>query len=98
MARQVLVRYKVKADRVVEHEALIRAVFAELVEASPSGIRYGAFKREDGLSFVHVAFIAAETNPLNTMASFKAFGERIKDRCDEPPEVVELKEIGAFGL
>ena len=39
--RQVFVRYKVKRDRVEEHEALIRAVFQELTKSAPEGIRYG---------------------------------------------------------
>ena len=98
MARRVMVHYKVKPERVEEHEALIRDVFAELVRTAPAGIRYGAFKRADGVSFVHFAFVAAEKNPLDAIAAFKVFGERIKERCDEPPQVVELTEIGAFGL
>ena len=52
--RRVLVRYKVKPERVEEHEALIRAVFDELAAAAPPGISYGAFKQPDGVSFVHV--------------------------------------------
>jgi hypothetical protein len=98
MARKVMVRYKVKQDRVAEHEALIRDVFAELAQTAPPGIRYGAFKRSDGVSFVHFAFVTAEKNPLDAVVAFKAFGERIKERCDEPPEVVELTEIGTFEL
>jgi hypothetical protein len=98
MARQVIVQYKVKAERLEEHEALVRAVFAELAEKAPEGIRYGAFKRPDGVSFVHVALVSAEQNPLETIAAFKKFGERIKERCEEPPQVVELTPVGRFGL
>ncbi len=96
--RRVMVSYKVKPDRVVEHEALIRAVFGELAAAAPAGIRYGAFKQPDGASFVHVAFIEAEKNPLDAIAAFKAFTAKIRERCDTPPATVELEEIGAFGL
>jgi hypothetical protein len=98
MARQVLVQYKVKADRVVEHEALIRDVFAELAATRPDGIRYGAFKRADGVSFVHVALVTADRNPLDAVQAFKAFGERIKERCEEPPQVVDLTPVGLFEL
>jgi hypothetical protein len=98
MARRVMVQYRVKADRIAEHEALIRDVFSELERTGPAGIRYGAFKRADGVSFVHFAFITADKNPLDTIAAFKAFGERIRERCDEPPQVMDLTEIGAFGL
>lgn len=98
MARQVMVRYRVKPDRVFEHETLIREVFVELAKAAPAGIRYGAFKQADGVSFVHLAFITAEKNPLDAIAAFKAFGERIKERCDELPVVTDLAPVGAFGL
>jgi hypothetical protein len=93
-----MVRYRVKAERVAEHEALIRDVFDELARVSPPGIRYGAFKLADGLSFVHLAFVSVDKNPLEAIAAFKAFGERIKERCDEPPIVVDLTTVGAFGL
>jgi hypothetical protein len=96
--RRVMVRYRVKPDRVVEHEALIRAVFDELAKTAPAGIRYGAFKQPDGVSFVHLAFVAAEKNPLEAIAAFKAFTAQIKDRCDEPPVTVELAQLGGFGF
>jgi hypothetical protein len=96
--RRVIVRYKVKKERVEEHEALIRAVFEELAQAAPPGIRYGAFKQSDGVSFVHVAFIDAEKNPLDAIAAFKAFTARIGERCDEPPQAIDLATVGAYGF
>jgi hypothetical protein len=96
--RNVIVRYKVKQDRVAEHEGLVRAVFDELNHTAPPGIRYGAFKQPDGVTFVHVAVIAADTNPLEAIAAFKAFTARIKERCEVQPEAVELTAVGAYGL
>jgi len=96
--RRVIVRYRVKKDRVEEHEALIRAVFAELSKTAPAGIRYGAFKQPDGVSFAHVAFVEAAKNPLDSIAAFSAFTEKLKERCDEPPSVTDLAEVGAYGL
>jgi hypothetical protein len=98
MARKVLVEYRVKPERVAEHEALIAGVFAELAEKKPQGIRYGAFKRADGVSFVHFALITADANPLDQIAAFKAFGERIKERCDEPPVVADLTAVATYGF
>ena len=38
--RQVMVRYRVKPDRVEENEALVRAVYEELALREPEGLRY----------------------------------------------------------
>src|SRR5258708_1137433 len=46
--------------------------------------RYSAFKESDGVSFVHVAFVSAEKNPLDGIAAFKAFTAGIKERCEAP--------------
>ncbi|HSO38831.1 MAG TPA: hypothetical protein VLT33_40150, partial [Labilithrix sp.] len=56
--KRVVVRYKVKADRLEEHEDLLRKVFAELATARPAGLAYHALKLEDGVSFVHVATVS----------------------------------------
>ena len=96
--RRTMVRYKVKPERVADHEALIQAVFAELSTSNPAGLRYGAYKQADGVSFVHFAIIEGDTNPLDSVAAFKAFGANIKDRCDEPPAVTQLDVVGTYGL
>lgn len=96
--RRTLVRYKVKSERLAEHVALLEAVFAELAAAPPPGLRYGAFKQPDGVSFVHLAVVEGEANPLDSVAAFKAFTANIKDRCDEPPVATALAEIGAYGI
>lgn len=96
--KRVMVRYRVKPDRVGENEELIRAVFAELEHASPDGLRYASFKQEDGVSFVHIASIEADRNPLAELPAFKAFTADIRDRCDEPPVAVELSQIGRYRM
>jgi hypothetical protein len=94
--RRVIVRYRVKPERVAEHEALLRPVFTELASTKPQGLRYSALRQADGVSFVHVAFIDVANNPLDDCAAFRAFTANIKDRCDEPPVVFPLEEIGAY--
>ena len=93
--RQVMVRYKVKPERVSENEELVRAVYAELHEIEPEGLRYATYRLPDGVSFVHFATTEA-ANPLPEMAAFRRFQENIRDRSDEPPAVVELHEIGSY--
>ena len=50
-----VVRYRTKAGRGDENQALIEKVFAELDGNRPDGLRYAAFRLADGVSFVHVA-------------------------------------------
>jgi hypothetical protein len=94
--KRVLVRYKVKSDRASENETYIKKVFEELKQSSPEGLRYASFKLDDGLSFVHIASIEGDKNPLAETPAFRAFQAEIKDRCDEPPIAVELNEIGSY--
>ncbi len=96
--KRIMVRYRVKPDRVGENEELIRAVFTELESTAPDGVRYASFRQEDGLSFVHIVSIEADNNPLADLPAFKAFTADIKERCDEPPVAVALSEIGSYRL
>lgn len=47
--KRVVVRYRVKAERIEEHEALVRDVFAAPDAARPQGLAYQALKLEDAL-------------------------------------------------
>ena len=96
--RRVVVRYKVKADRIEEHEDLVRKVFAELATVRPAGLAYQALKLDDGVSFLHVATISSTEgeNPLTALASFKAFVANIGDRCDEKPVSSPVTSLGTY--
>jgi hypothetical protein len=96
--RRVMVRYKVKPERVEENEALVRAVYAELRSTEPDGLQYATFRLDDGLSFVHIASVEEGTNPLPELTAFKAFLADIRDRCDEPPVTSQLQQIGSYNL
>jgi len=96
--RHVMVRYKVKLDRAEENEALVRAVYEELHGTEPAGLRYATFRLDDGVSFVHVAATDDGQSPLSQVAAFGRFQADIADRCDEPPVVTELHELGSFNL
>ena len=96
--RRVMVRYKVKPEQVAHNEELVRSVYAELHERAPDGIRYATFKLDDGATFVHIAEVDAEPNPLVELQAFKAFVGGIAERCIDAPVTHELDEIGSFGL
>ena len=94
--RQVMVRYKVKPDRVEENEQLVRAVYDELAGHGPEGLRYATFRLEDGVSFVHIASVEGERNALAESEAFARFQADVRDRCEEQPVVTELHEVGSY--
>jgi len=96
--KHVIVRYKVKPDRAAENEQLVRAVYAELHQTKPAGLRYATFQLDDGVSFVHLASNDTEKgpSPLSEVQAFKRFQENIADRCEESPVVTEIREIGSY--
>jgi hypothetical protein len=97
--RTVMVRYRVKPEHVAENEELVRAVYEELERTRPDGLRYGTFKLDDGVSFVHLAETTGNgPSPLSEVAAFRRFQENIGARCDEPPVVTTLSEVGSFRL
>jgi hypothetical protein len=95
---QVIVRYKVKPDRVAENVELVRAVYDELERTNPPGLRYATFQFDDGVSFVHVAVneTDSERSPLSGVAAFKDFQREITERCEEQPRVSEVREVGSY--
>ena len=94
--RRVMVRYAVKPGQVAANEQLVRDVYEELARLRPEGFHYGTFRLEDGVTFVHLAVHEDGANPLAGVASFRRFQEQLRERCDEPPVVTELEEIGSF--
>jgi len=95
---QVIVRYRVKPDRVQENQELVRSVYEELAQTRPAGLRYATFRLDDGVSFVHVAQIETEdgSNPLPKIEAFRRFSADVADRCDEPPVVTSMEEVGSY--
>jgi hypothetical protein len=96
--RHVMVRYKVKPERGAENEELVRAVYAELHETTPTGLRYATFQLDDGVSFVHLAAndTEDESSPLSEVQAFRRFQENIDERCEESPVVTSIREIGSY--
>jgi hypothetical protein len=96
VSRAVVVRYRVRPDAVEENLRLVRAVYDELAEKRPGGLRYSTVQ-VDGTTFVHMAVLAGDANPLDTIAAFKAFTEAIGERCEAVPEASSGDLIGSYG-
>ncbi len=93
-----VIRYRTKPDQADENERLIRDVFTELSEQRPEGLRYAAFRLDDGVSFVHMAVVDGEVNPLNASAAFAAFQAGIGDRVEEGPIPADATAVGSYRL
>ena len=98
--KRMMVRYKVKPDRVAENERFIASVFEQLNSEQPAGLRYVSFKLDDGVSFMHIVEVDAPdgANPLHALPAFNAFTASVRDRCDDPPVSVELQAVGSYHL
>jgi hypothetical protein len=91
-----VVRYTTRPEAADENEALIKAVFAQLAEQLPGGLRYVAIRLDDGVSFVHVAVHEGDHNPLAALPAFGEFTSAIKERCTEGPTPVNGTVIGSY--
>ena len=47
------------------------------------------------MSFVHLATVEADPNPLFALETFKRFSSTIQERCVEAPVTLQLTEVGA---
>lgn len=95
----IVVRYTPKPDRADENQALVEAVFAELAANDPGGLRYATLRLADG-TFVHIADVQGDTNPLQETAAFAAFQQGLGDRCEEGhgPNPQEAVLVGSYGF
>lgn len=95
-----IVRYSVTPDQTAHNEELVRALFAELDEVQPAGLRYAAFKLNDGVSYIHFIWMDVEKGhgPLPRLEALRAFHAGIRPRCDEAPVRTELSQIGSYRL
>lgn len=92
----IMVRYRVKPGGVEENEELVRAVYEELTRRQPAGIRYATYRLDDGHSFIHLHESDDDSPAMGEFETFREFQRGIPERCEEPPVVVELTEIGSY--
>ncbi|MGA3221262.1 MAG: hypothetical protein ABSE77_19665 [Acidimicrobiales bacterium] len=97
MSKATVVCYTTRPEAAEENERLITAVFAQLAEERPDGMRYVAIRLDDGVSFVHVALFDGDDNPLPTLGAFGEFVSAIDTRCADGPSPANGTVIGDYG-
>jgi hypothetical protein len=95
VSRAVVVRYRVKPESLDDNIELVRAVYEELAETRPDGLRYSTC-RVDERTFVHVAVMEGAVNPLDDVAAFRTFTEGIAQRCEEMPQALGGELVGTY--
>jgi hypothetical protein len=98
MSDATIVRYTTRPESADENEKLIRAVFAQLADQMPEGLSYVAIRLDDGVSFMHVAVIEHDSNPLASLPAFGEFVSAIGERCTDGPTPVNGTVVGAYGI
>jgi hypothetical protein len=98
MSQAAVVRYTTKPGSADENEKLIRAVFAQLSEQQPDGLRYIAIRLNGGASFMHIALLDDDHNPLTALPAFGEFVSAINERCTSGPAPASGTVVGAYGI
>jgi hypothetical protein len=85
MSRISVIRYRTRPDAAEENERLVKAVYASLAEAKPRDLEYSTYRLDDGASFVHIAKLPDDENPLAALPEFAEFQRELVQRCVEQP-------------
>ena len=92
-----MVTYTVKPGREDENSGLVRAVFEELTQARPVGLRYAVFYLPDSRQFIHLYTDEGETSGvLQQLPSFQAFVAGTEDRHEQPATVTQPELVGDY--
>lgn len=80
MSKINIVRYETRPESADENQQLIEGVMAELAHDRPEGVRYAAFRLDDGVTFLHVVISEEGADPLGRSAAFKEFQREFGER------------------
>jgi quinol monooxygenase YgiN len=94
--RHTIVTYTVKPGREEENAALVRAVFEELAQTRPAGLRYAVFYLPDSRQFIHLYTDEGSASGLQELASFQAFVTGAEDRHEQPATFKQPELIGDY--
>jgi hypothetical protein len=94
--RHTLVTYTVKPGREDENAALVRAVFDELAETRPAGLRYAVFYMPDSRQFIHLYTDEGSDSGVQALTAFKTFVAGAEDRHEQPATATQPELIGDY--
>jgi hypothetical protein len=91
-----MVTYTVKPGREEENATLVRAVFEELAQMRPDGLRYAVFYLPDSRRFIHLYTDDGSTTGMQGLASFQAFIAGAKEIHEQPAAFTQPELIGDY--
>ena len=94
--KAIVVQYRTRPDAAQRNQQLIERVFEELRGFQPRGLRYMAFRLEDGVGFVHVAIFDGDDDPLAESAAFRRFQEGTAERPVGAPDIQSMTIVGSY--
>jgi quinol monooxygenase YgiN len=95
---QVMIRCQVKPDQVERNVELLQAVYEEMRSVRPGGLRYVTFQLDDKVTFVSFAEMDDGPGVLGQLEAFQRYRTTLDERCDEPPVMTMLHEVGSYGF
>jgi hypothetical protein len=75
-----MVTYTVKPGHEEENTAVVRAVFEELAQTRPAGLRYAVFNRPDSRQLIHLYTDEGSASGVQGLAPFQPFVAGAEDR------------------
>jgi len=94
--RHTIVTYTVKSGREEENAALVRAVFEELTQTRPAGLRYAVFYLPDSRQFIHLYTDEGAATGVHALDSFKSFVAGAEDRHEQAATFAQAELIGDY--
>jgi hypothetical protein len=91
-----MVTYTVKPGHEEENAALVRAVFEELEQTRPAGLRYAVFYFPESRQFIHLYTDEGSTSGVQGLPSFQAFVSGAEDRHEQPATFTQPELIGDY--
>lgn len=92
-----MITYRIKREQLNLELALLRAVYEQLETVRPDGLRYTTFQLDDEVSFVELVE-GGGVGRLSQLSAFVAYRTNLEDRCEEPPTLVDLHQLGYYGF
>lgn len=91
----LLIRQKMKAERVAEVEAGIKRLVPALEQAHLD-MHYAWFRLDDGVTYVVLLEWEGGSNPAANLPEYQAFREILNASSDEPPTTEPLTMSGSY--